>query len=329
MRTRPGSAMSLRSPLALAAIAVAGALTLAACGSSSTPSSGASGTTSAGGNNKPIVVASFNFGESQLLAAMYVDVLKKAGFDASTKSLGAREIVEPALEKGSASGGVDVVPEYLSTFTEFLNVKANGKNAPAMASPDVNATLANAKTLAANVNIDVLTPSAATDQNAFAVTKDFATKNNLTKLSDLASYSGPLVLGGPPECPTRPFCKPGLEKTYGIHFTGFKSLDAGGPLTKKALQQGKIQIGLVFSSDAGIEVYGLQVLDDDKHLQNVDAVVATVNKSVDSAALDTALNGVAQALTTDELVQLNKKVDVDGQDPADVAQQWLSSKGLA
>jgi osmoprotectant transport system substrate-binding protein len=322
--------MSLRSHLAVAAVAVAGALTLAACGSSSSPGSTASGTSSAGGNNKPIVVASFNFGESQLLAAMYVDVLKKAGFDASTKSLGAREIVEPALEKSSANGGVDVVPEYLSTFTEFLNVKAHGKNAPPMASPDVNATLANAKTLAANVNIDVLTPSAATDQNAFAVTKDFATKNNLTKLSDLASYSGgPLVLGGPPECPTRPYCEPGLEKTYGIHFTGFKSLDAGGPLTKKALQQGKIQVGLVFSSDAGIEVYGLQVLDDDKHLQNVDAIVATVNKSVDSPALDAALNGVAAALTTDELVQLNKMVDVDGQDPATVAQQWLSSKGLA
>jgi len=213
----------LRSPMSAAAVAVAAALTLAACGSSSSPSSSASGGSGGGGGNKSVVVASFNFGESQLLAAMYVAVLKKAGFDASTKSLGAREIVEPALEKGSSNGGVDVVPEYLSTFTEFLNTKANGKNAPAMASPDVQATLANAKKLAANVNIDVLTPSAATDQNAFAVTKNFATKNNLTKLSDLASYHGPLVLGGPPECPTRPFCKPGLEKTYGIHFTGFSA----------------------------------------------------------------------------------------------------------
>src|SRR5206468_4297713 len=49
------------------------------------------------------------------------------------------------------------------------------------------------------------------------------------------------VLGGPPECPTRPFCQVGLEKTYGLHFDGFVSLDAGGPLSKTALKQGKVQ----------------------------------------------------------------------------------------
>ena len=81
------------------------------------------------GPTGPITVAAFNFGESKILANMYADVLKKAGFDATVKALGAREIVEPALEKGSADGGVDVVPEYLSTFTEFLNTKENGKNA--------------------------------------------------------------------------------------------------------------------------------------------------------------------------------------------------------
>ena len=313
----------------VAALAVAASLALAACGSTSSGGTSASPGGSSAAPTGPIVVAAFNFGESKILANMYADVLKKAGYDASVKALGAREIVEPALEKGSAAGGVDVVPEYLSTFTEFLNQKANGKSAPPKASPDEAATLAAAKTLAGAVGITVLDPSSATDQNAFAVTKDFATKNNLTKLSDLAAYSGPLVLGGPPECPQRPFCQPGLEKTYGIKFSGFTSLDAGGPLTKKALQQGKIQVGLVFSSDAGIDVFGLKVLDDDKHLQNVDAIVATVNTSVVSDKLTQALNAVAAALTTDELVALNKKVDIDGDDPAQVAQDWLTSKGLA
>src|SRR5205807_374203 len=102
----------------------------------------------------------------------------------------AREVVEPALEKGSKSGGVDVVPEYLSTFTEFLNAKENGASAAPQASPDVQKTLTAAKALAAKVGIEVLDPSQATDENAFAVTNDFATKHNLSKLSDLASYSG-------------------------------------------------------------------------------------------------------------------------------------------
>jgi osmoprotectant transport system substrate-binding protein len=308
-----------------AALAVAGVLTLAACGSSSSGGS-PSGGAAAGGN---VTIAAFNFGESKLLANMYADVLTKAGYTTTVKALGAREIVEPALEKGSSAGGVDIVPEYLSTFAEFLNSKQNGSSATPVASSDENATLAAAQTLAGKVSITLLTPSKATDENAFAVTQDFATKNNLTKLSDLSTFSGSLVLGGPPECPTRPFCEAGLTKTYGIKFANFVSLDAGGPLTKKALQSGKIQIGLVFSSDAGIAALNLKVLDDDKGLQNVDAIVPAVNKSVSSDKLTTALNAVSAALTTDELIALNKKVDIDGGDPATVAKDWLTSKGLA
>jgi osmoprotectant transport system substrate-binding protein len=311
--------------LVLAAALTVVGLGLAACSSSSGGSSSASTSPSAGG---PVVVAAFNFGESQLLASMYAQVLDKAGYQATVKSIGAREVVEPALEKGSAGGGVDVVPEYLATFTEFLNKKVNGADAAAKASGDLQATLTAAQALAGPRGLTVLQPSQAADQNAFAVTKDFATKNNLTTLSDLAGYTGPLVLGGPPECPQRPYCQPGLEQTYGLKFTGFKSLDAGGPLTKKALQQGQIQIGLVFSSDGGIDAFGLKVLTDDKHLQNADNVVAVVNTKVASDALTAALNGVAAALTTDELIAMNKQVDIDGADPAKVATDWLKSKSL-
>jgi hypothetical protein len=63
-------------------------------------------------------------------------------------------------------------------------------------------------------------------------------------------------LGGPPECAQRPFCKPGLEQTYGMKFTGFPALGAGGPLTKTAIKQGRIQIGLVFSSDGELSTVG-------------------------------------------------------------------------
>ena len=85
-----------------------------------------------------------------------------------------------------------------------------------------------------------------------SVTKKFATDNNLTKLSDLKNVKTPLVLGGPAECPTRPFCQLGLEKTYGLKFASFKSLDAAGPITKQALQNGTIQVGLVLSSDGSL-----------------------------------------------------------------------------
>jgi osmoprotectant transport system substrate-binding protein len=72
-------------------------------------------------------------------------------------------------------------------------------------------------------------------------------------LSDLAAKCGGGVsLGGPAECPTRPFCQPGLESTYTLKVTKFTSLDAGGPLSKTALKQGKVAIALLFSSDAAL-----------------------------------------------------------------------------
>src|SRR5207244_6399756 len=104
--------------------------------------------------------------------------------------------------------------------------------------------------------------------NGFVVTKDTASKYNLKKLSDISggSAQGQLILGGPPECPSaqRPFCKPGLEQTYGIKFKDFKPLDAGGPLTVAALDGKQIDIGLLFTSDPTIVAKSFVLLEDDK-----------------------------------------------------------------
>jgi len=193
-----------------------------------------------------IVVGSANFPENALLAEIYAGVLRSAGYDASTQTIGNRDTYEPILEKGDLT----IVPEYAGTLTEYLNKKANGADAPAMASSDVDATLAKLKTLGKAVGLTFATPAAAQDQNAFAVTAAFAAKHKVKTLTQLAASCGGLVLGGPAECPTRPFCEPGLKKSYGLQVTDFTSLDAGGPLTKAALKQGKVAIGLVFSSDA-------------------------------------------------------------------------------
>ncbi|WP_407342065.1 glycine betaine ABC transporter substrate-binding protein [Pengzhenrongella phosphoraccumulans] len=200
------------------------------------------------GANKKIVVGSGNFSESATLAELYAGVLRAAGYDATTQTIGNRETYAPALE----SGELTIVPEYVGTFTEFLNKAANGADAPAAASPDLDATMAQLTTLGKAVGLTFGTPAAAQDQNAFAVTTAFADKYGVSTLSELAAACGGLQLGGPPECPERPFCQPGLEKTYGLDFAGFTSLDAGGPLTKAALTQGKIAVGLVFSSDAAL-----------------------------------------------------------------------------
>lgn len=193
----------------------------------------------------PVVVGAANFSESATLAAIYANVLRGAGYDVTVQSLDAREVYLPALEDGQ----ITVFPEYVGTLTEFLNRQINGPDADPVASGDLDATVAGLDGLAAQRGLTVGEPSPAQDQNSFAVTKAFADEHGVVSLSDLAKACSGLVLGAGPECTERPFCQPGLEETYGLHFADFVSLDVGGPLTKTALQQGQISLGLVFSSD--------------------------------------------------------------------------------
>ena len=199
------------------------------------------------GGKGPIRVVAANFSENQSLANVYADVLTAAGFTASVKQLTNRELYLTALERGD----VDVVPEYAATLTEFLNTKANGKDAAAKASGDVTTTLAALTPLAAAKGLTPLAPAAATDQNVFVVTSAFAEKHAVTTLSQLAAAcAGGITLGAAVECPSRAFCELGLQKTYSLKVSGFTALDAGGPLSKNALKTGKVALAELFSSDA-------------------------------------------------------------------------------
>lgn len=276
--------------------------------------------------SKKIVVGAANFGESEILANMYVAVLKKAGFTAELKKGDLnRELISKALEAGE----IQLTPEYVGTDTEYWNVAANGKDAKAKATTDPAATATALRELLAPKNLTAYEPSPAADQNSFAVTKATADKNGLKTMSDLAKVASTFTLGGPAECPTRPFCQPGLEKTYGLKFKAFKALDAGGPLTKNALTDGKIDIGLVFSSDGGITARNFVVLEDDKKLQTADNIVPVLRKDIDSPELKAALDALSAKLTTEALSELNKKVDIDKADAADVAAKYLADNGLA
>jgi osmoprotectant transport system substrate-binding protein len=194
-----------------------------------------------------ITVGAADFSEGIILANIYADVLNAAGFTATVAEPASRNLYLEALKAGEQ---IQVVPEYLATVTEFIE----GDDDNAVASGDVDETLAALEPLAASAGLAFGEPSEAADQNAFAVTQEFADELGVTTLSELADAcgDGSLVLGGPPECPTRPFCQIGLEDTYGLEFADFQELDAGGPLTKAAIQQGEVSIGLVFSSDGAL-----------------------------------------------------------------------------
>ena len=197
-----------------------------------------------------IVIGYANFSESQTLAEIYKLMLAAAGYDASVQQVGNRGLYEASLEKGD----IQVFPEYAATMADFLNQKQNGASAPAISSPELVKTMEGLTAAGDKAGIVFGKPSAAQDQNAFAVTKEFADKYGVRTLSDLATKcsGAATILGGPPECPQRPKCQQGLVQTYSFQAGRFSSLDAGGPQTKNALKTGTISVGLVFSSDGAL-----------------------------------------------------------------------------
>jgi osmoprotectant transport system substrate-binding protein len=308
--------MLLKRSSVLGASMVALGLITTACGSTGGPASSSSSP------KGTITIASFNFSESIILAHIYGDALKNKGYTINYRDkLGNREIVEPALE----SGQIDLYAGYSATDLTFVEGKQN-------VTPDAGSDAqANVNRLNAVLNgkgIKALNPSPAVDQNAFAVTKAEADSNHLTKLSDLSSVASGWTLGGPPECPQRPFCQPGLAQTYGLHFKSFKSLDAGGPLTYAALKNGDINIGLVFSSDGGIAANNFVVLEDDKHLEQADNIVPLIRSAVDNSEVTSLLNSVDAKLNTPDLTAMNKSADVDKNDPTDIAATWVRDHGF-
>ena len=200
----------------------------------------------AAGAGTSLTIGAANFSESSTLAEIYAEVLRTAGFDVTVQTVGNRETYLPALTDGTLAA----VPEYAATLADFLNGQANGSDAESVASGDVDETVAALEPLAEAAGLTVGAPSAAQDQNAFAVTTAFADEHDVKTLSDLAATCGGLVLAGPAECPERPFCQVGLEETYGLEFADFKSYDFG--LIGSAVLKGDAAIGLVLSSDGAL-----------------------------------------------------------------------------
>jgi osmoprotectant transport system substrate-binding protein len=261
-----------------------------------------------------IRIAAYDFLENQTLAAVYAEAVRRAGLPVIVQSgSGTREIVEPALEQAKA----DVVIEYLGTAEAFVR-----RGEPSRAATiDVRAALARAL---APRGVTVLEPAQAEDQNGFAVSSSFAAEHHVGKLSELAPLAGELVFGGPPECPDRPLCLPGLEQVYGLHFGQVVSVSSRSA-TVEALVSGQIQVGLLETTDARLQTAPVLLLLDDRSLQPHENVVPLIRTAVLDRwgeRLQTALDGVSARLNTQELVALNRAVEVGGLAPEVAAHEW-------
>ena len=142
------------------------------------------------------------------------------------------------------------------------------------------------------------------------------------------TIAGKLVLGGPPEFKTRVDGVPGLKKVYNVTFSGFKALDAGGPLTINALKNGQIDAGDIFTTDPSIPANHFVVLADPKSLYTAQNVLPLINKAKATDGVKKVLNAVSAKLTTDDLIALNQQVISEKKDPKAVAADWLTKAGL-
>jgi len=270
----------------------------------------------ASAQSKSLTVGSKDFSGAQAISQAYGQALANKGYDISFKdNLGATEIVYKALQNGDLDGYAD----YQGTLLQYLGGTATG---------DSGTTYQALKNKLAGSNIVVSKPAPAVDVNGFYVTKATAKKYKLSKVSDLKKVASKLSFGGPPECETRDLCLGTVEQSkYGLDFSDVKKLDAGGPITVKALEDGDIDVALLFTGSSVIPKDAV-LLTDDKALQPADNPVFLISKDKATPATMKILNAVSAKLTTAAYNKMSLDISNNKEDPATVATAFLKKNGL-
>lgn len=265
-----------------------------------------------------ITVASFNFPESTILAEIYAQAMEADGYPVERQlNLGSREVIFPEIR----SGNIDFIPEYLGSALQV------GFEAAAPTSTEAGVTALTDEFAA--LDMVVLDPAPGQDKNVFVVTQAFADANGVSTVADLAG-AGDIVLGGPPECEERATCYAGLVDTYGLDNLSFESIQEGSARIA-ALENGEIDVSLLFSTQPVISEKGFVALEDTENLIAPENIVPVLSQAAVDAYgddLTSLVDSISAEITTAVLLDLNGRVELDAQDPADVATAWLTENGF-
>jgi osmoprotectant transport system substrate-binding protein len=267
------------------------------------------------GQTTAIVVGSQDYYSSEIIAEAYAQGLENAGYTVDRQfRIGQREVYLPEIEAGQ----IDLFPEYTGPLLQYWRPDTTARLADqvyaelAQATPD---------------GLRVLDQSPATDQDSYVVTEAFAQQWGLSTIEDLAKVTTPLTMGANSEAESRPNGPQGLQDTYGVSVDFTPIEDGGGPLTVKALRDDEIQLAIVYTADPSITTNHLVSLTDTKGLFLASHVVPLASDNVDDTAAG-VINAISAAMTAADLLQLDSR-SVDEQLPAaQIATDWLTSKGL-
>jgi osmoprotectant transport system substrate-binding protein len=296
-------------------------LILSACGSSSTGSS--TGTTPAP-TKVPITVGSKLDPEAQLLGEMYVLLLTKAGFTVNPKlALGMTPIVFAALK----SGAIDLYPEFTATGLNLLGVKSSFNP-----TQDYQ-TVANG--FEQQFHITWLDQAPLNDGYALCTSRAKSQQLGITTLSQLAPKVSQLTLATQSDGVT---FFDDLKATYSFDTTNFKALKkVDYAIGFAAVKSGAADLTECYTTDGSVTTQGFVFLTDDKHGFPEFHPAPIVRDSVlqSDPGIKTALNPLAQYLTTDVSIMLQQQVTAKhtsgesvSQAVKEVATAFLQSKGL-
>ncbi|GAA0516589.1 glycine/betaine ABC transporter substrate-binding protein [Saccharopolyspora subtropica] len=258
-----------------------------------------------------LVVGSADFAESELLMHIYAEALKTTGAQVETRPrIGAREFYVNAVRNGELA----VVPDYTGNLLEYLDPQSS-----ATESQQVYDQLQGA----VGPDMELLEPSPAEDSDVLAVTAATAA-TGVRSMADLGPRCGEFVLGAPAEWKSRWEARIAVD--YGCRFKEIRSVEAG-TITVDALTSNQIQVANLFTTSSQIAVNNLVPLADPKHMFPAQNVVPLVHKGALTPQQADALNRVSRALDTAKLTELNRRLEVDKANPADVAKEFVATLG--
>ena len=313
--------MKNRTKLIRAVPTVLALLLLAACGN--VGSSGGGGP-SGGGGGPTITVGSKNFTEQYVLGELYAQALAANGFNVEKKlDLGSVQIADKALQKGQ----IDMYPEY--TGTSLVTVLGYEGGNP----PTPEATYQKAKELYAKREPadTMLTPAPFNNTYGIFVRKQVAEQQNLKTLADLAEASPELAFVTFSEFQERDDGYPNMQKNYpAFDFGDIVIVNSiGGPIYQGVVQ-GEGDVGVGFTTDGQLASDELVVMEDPKSIWPFYYPAPVVRSEVlkQNPKMEKVLNEVSASLDAETMRKLNAQVDIDQEDPEDVAAEFLQEKGL-
>ncbi|WP_443661236.1 ABC transporter permease/substrate-binding protein [Clostridium sp.] len=265
-----------------------------------------------------IVVGSKNFNESIILGDMMSSLIEaKTKYKVERKlNLGGSAVVFTAMK----SKDVDIYPEY--TGTALVDILKR----PAISDPTKVYNIVKTE-FSKKYGIDFLEPLGFNNTFVLALKQDFAKKNNITTISDLAKISNKLNAGLTMEFANRQDGYLGLKKIYDLNFKNVKGIDGG--LRYTALENNETQVTDAFSTDGMIKKFNLKLLKDDKGFFPPYYAVPIIRD--DTLKKYPELKGILQLLsgkiTDSDMRTMNYKVD-GGAKSRTVAEDFLRSKKL-